>query len=223
MDDRACTGFSLQGSIVEPRSGVRPTSAVIFCHGYGSNGADLISMAPPLAESLPATIFLSPNAPQSCPASPNGYQWFPLSTLSGQEREQGSYQAAPALDKYLDEVLKHYGLSEDRLALVGFSQGTMMALHVGLRRESPLAGIVGFSGALAAPDKLIGEMRSKPPILLTHGDRDEVIPHPAMYEAARALEAAGLAVAKNLSCGVAHGIGPDGFQLALILKGICNG
>jgi phospholipase/carboxylesterase len=171
-------------------------------------------MAPQLAEVLPGTNFFSPNAPQPCPTSPLGYQWFPLTTLSHEERERGTYEAAPVLDQFIDEVLAEYGLNETRLVLVGFSQGTMMALHVGLRREKQLAGIVGFSGALAAPQKLIEEMRSKPPVMLSHGDRDELIPFPAMFEATGALEAAGVTVTKNLSHGVAHGIGPDGFQLA---------
>ena len=214
MADQGGTNFSLQGPIVQPRSGGKPASAIIFCHGYGSNGADLISMAPPLAEVLPKTIFLSPNAHQPCPASTVGYQWFALTTLSHEERDAGTYEAAPRLDHFIDEVLTEFGLDESRLALVGFSQGVMMALHVGLRRKRQLAGIVGFSGALAAPEKLDEEIKSRPPVLLSHGDRDEVIPFPAMSEAVRALEAAGLTVTKNLSLGVAHGIGPDGFQMA---------
>ena len=214
MADHGGTDFSLQGPIVQPRTSGRPESAIVFCHGYGSNGADLISMAPPLAEALPGTIFLSPNAPQPCPTSSVGYQWFPLTTLSPEERRRGTYKAGPALDQFIDEVLAEYGMDEARLALVGFSQGTMMALHVGLRRKKQLAGIVGFSGALAAPEKLIEEMRSKPPVLLSHGDRDELIPFPAMFEAVGALEAAGLTVTNNLSHGVAHGVGPDGFQMA---------
>ena len=214
MVDQGGTNFSLQGPIIQPRSGGKPASAIIFCHGYGSNGADLISMAPPLAKVLPETIFLSPNAHQPCPASTVGYQWFALTTLSHEERERGTHDAAPRLDHFIDEVLAEFGLDESRLALVGFSQGAMMALHVGLRRKRKLAGIVGFSGALTAPEKLIEEIKSRPPVLLAHGDRDEVIPFPAMSEAVGALEAAGLTVTKNLSRGVAHGIGPDGFQLA---------
>lgn len=216
--------FSLTGPAVEAKEGASPESVLILCHGYGSNGDDLISLVPHLQQVLPRTLFIAPNAPDICPGAPNGYQWFPLTDLSTEERIKGAYAAAPVLNNFLDEVLAEYGITEDHLALLGFSQGTMMSLHVGLRRQKELAGIVGFSGMLAAPERLVAEIKSRPPILLTHGDRDEVIPFPAMFEAVGALEAAGISVAKHLSHGLAHGIGPDGFQkaaafLAQVLEG----
>ncbi len=195
-----------------PESGTKPDSIVIFLHGYGSNGDDLIGLAPNWRAILPNTVFLSPNAPEKTPMAPNGYQWFPLSTLAKSERETGVYKAAPTLNAYIDKVLAEYDLSEDRLALVGFSQGTMMALHVAPRRAKQLACVLGYSGALAAPHKLVDESKSKPPVMLIHGESDDVIPFPAMFEAVGALEALGLEVEKHISKNTPHGIAPDGLQ-----------
>jgi phospholipase/carboxylesterase len=114
---------------------------VIFLHGYGSNGADLMGLVPYWRAALPDTVFLAPNAPQPCPGAPGGYQWWSLTSLDPQARAMGVRQAAPIVDAYIDGELARYGLTEDRLALVGFSQGTMMALHVGPRRRHRLASI----------------------------------------------------------------------------------
>lgn len=201
----------LTGPVVEPK-GERADSIVILCHGYGSNGQDLISLAPHFQALLPDTAFVSPNAPEQCAGAPGGYQWFPLGSLSKEERLAGTYSAAPVLDKFIDQQLEKYGLEESRLVLLGFSQGTMMSLHVGLRRERQIAGILGYSGALTAPERMIGEMKSKPPVMVVHGDQDNLIPFPAMFETVGALQAAGLKVEHHLSRGVAHSIGPDGLQ-----------
>lgn len=201
----------ISGPVIEPESGA-PDSMVILCHGYGSNGNDLIALAPQWQAILPATVFLSPDAPEACAGAPGGYQWFPLTNMDKAERKAGVYKAAPVLDAFIDQSLEKYGLLEDRLALVGFSQGTMMALHVGPRREKQLAGILGFSGALTAPENLVAETRSKPPVALFHGSQDNVVPFPAMFEAVGALEAAGMKVQQHLSQNIAHSIGPDGLQ-----------
>lgn len=201
----------LSGPVIEPENGA-PDSMVILCHGYGSSGDDLIQLAPSWQAILPGTVFLSPNAPEDCPGAPGGYQWFPLTTMDKEERKVGIYKAAPALDAFIDQSLAKYSLAEDRLALVGFSQGTMMSLHVGPRRERQLAGILGFSGALTAPENLIAEMKTRPPVSLFHGNQDNVVPFPAMFEAAGALEAAGMDVQRHLSQGIPHSIGPDGLQ-----------
>ena len=202
----------LIGPVVTPENGEVADNAIILCHGYGSNGDDLISLAPHWQAILPKTIFLSPNAPEGCPGSPLGHQWFPLSTLSKQERREGSYKAAPILDAYIDQVLEQYHLTPDRLALVGFSQGTMMALHVGLRREESLAGILGFSGALSAPENLVAEIKTKPPVFLIHGDRDNIVPVQNMFESVGALAAAGIEADNHVSNKTAHNIAPDGLQ-----------
>ncbi|MGY8986458.1 MAG: alpha/beta hydrolase [Sphingomonadales bacterium] len=202
----------VNGPVVLPENGIAPESAVILCHGYGSNGEDLISLARHWQGLLTKTIFLAPNAHENCPGSPLGYQWFPLSTLSKEERREGSYKAAPVLDNYIDRILDQYHLEANKLALVGFSQGTMMSLHVGLRRERELAGILGFSGALSAPENLVSEIKSKPPIFLIHGDRDNVIPPQNLFESVGALAAAGIVAEKHVSQQTAHNIAPDGLQ-----------
>lgn len=205
---------TLHGPEAAPLSGGKPDSLVIFAHGYGSNGADLIALAPHLAQALPRAQFLSPNAPEPCPGAPGGYQWFPLTTISREERDAGTRAAAASLDRYIDAQLARFSLTPDRLALVGFSQGAMMALHVGLRRSAALGGIVGFSGSLASPRSLLAEMGPPPPVLLVHGTGDEVVPIWLMFEAFGALEAANIPVERHISQGVAHAIGPDGLKAA---------
>ena len=203
---------SIDGPRMPPASGGRPSSLVILLHGYGSNGEDLISLAPYWAKALPHTQFVSPNAPEPVPMAPGGYQWFPISRLDPREVEQGVTRASGVLEKFIDRELGRYQIAPERLALVGFSQGTMMALHVGLRRPR-LGAIVGFSGALPAAGKLKDEAKSKPPILLVHGDQDEMIPVTALFQAADGLAAAGLGAQWHVSYGVPHSIGPDGLQL----------
>jgi phospholipase/carboxylesterase len=190
-----------------------PTSLVIFLHGYGSNGADLIGLAPYWRQVLPQTAFVSPNAPQACPGAPGGYQWWPLTDLSPEARAAGVRQSAPAINAFIDEQLARYGLSDDRLALVGFSQGTMMALHVGPRRPRAMAGIVGFSGMLADPRALGEEVVTRPPVLLVHGDSDTVLPVASLPYAHGALDALGFEVTAHVSRGLAHSIDEQGLRL----------
>ena len=193
-------------------------SLVIFLHGYGADGNDLIGLAEPLAEHLPDTVFLSPNAPQKCTNNPMGYQWFPIPWLDGSSEEamlQGRAEAIDLLNAYLDEVAESEGIAPARTILVGFSQGTMMALHVAPRRAEAFAGIVGFSGKLLEPEKLAAEAVSKPPVLLVHGDADEMVPPASLPEAADALVKAGFEVYTHISKGTGHGIAPDGLGVAL--------
>jgi phospholipase/carboxylesterase len=204
---------SLDGPIARPASGDPPRSLVILLHGYGSNGADLIGLAPYWRQALPHTLFIAPNAPQRCPGAPGGYQWWPLTSLTPQARAAGVREPAPALNAFIDGQLALYGLTADRLALVGFSQGTMMALHVGPRRERPLAGIVGYSGMLADPDALAAEVRTRPPMLLVHGDADPVLPVSALAEAQRVLSALDFPLATHISPGLGHSIDQAGLGL----------
>ncbi len=205
--------MSLDGPRFAPKSGGAPQSLVILCHGYGSNGADLISLAPHWAPMLPDTAFVAPNAPQAVPGLPGGYQWFGISQLDPKVMAAGVRAAAPVLDAFIDEELARTGLTADRLALVGFSQGTMLALHVGVRREQQLAGILGYSGALAAPETLLQETRSKPPVQLIHGDADDVLPVAFSVMAMEALRTAGVPVRWHISHGIAHSIGQDGLAI----------
>ncbi len=203
----------LRGPLVPPASGRPPRSMVILLHGYGSNGDDLIGLVPYWRAALPDTVFLSPNAPQPCPGAPGGFQWWALTDFSPQARAAGVRAAAPVVDAFIDAQLAAYGLTEDRLALVGFSQGTMMALHVGPRRERRLAGVVGYSGMMADPVSLADDLRSKPPVLLIHGDADPMVPVTALAHAQAALEPLGFEVATHISRGLGHSIDEAGLRL----------
>ncbi len=203
----------LTGPRVLPASGQRPKQLVVLCHGYGSNGDDLIQLAPYWQQVLPDAVFVSPNAPERVPGVPMGYQWFGLSRMGPEEMAAGVQKAASDLNGFLDSELSQYDLSDRELALVGFSQGTMMSLHVGLRRAAAPAAILGFSGALAAADLLAAEKTVNPPIMLIHGDRDPMIPHEAMFDAVARLSEVDLKVQWHLSEGVEHSIGPDGLEI----------
>ena len=200
-----------------PASG-RTGQVVVFLHGYGADGNDLLGLADPLAPHMPDTVFLAPNAPERCTVNPMGYQWFPIPWLDGSSEEAaltGMQAAAADLNVWLDGVLADEGITPDRLCLVGFSQGTMMALQVAPRRPVPVAGVVGFSGRLLHPDALAEEVVSRPPVLLLHGDRDDVVPPQSLPDAANALTAAGFEVFAHVMKGTAHNIAPDGLSVAL--------
>jgi phospholipase/carboxylesterase len=193
-------------------------AAVVFVHGYGADGADLLGLADPLGPHLPGVAFFSPDAPEPCVANPAGFQWFPIPWIDGSDpvlAAKGQMAAAADLDAFLDKVLEDEGLTPDRLALVGFSQGTMMSLQVAPRRAAPLAAVVGFSGRLLNPESLGAETVSRPPVLLVHGDLDDVVPPASLPEAEEGLKAAGFDVTTHVSQGVGHGIAPDGLSLAL--------
>jgi len=206
---------SLTGPVVLPQSGGPPKSLVVLLHGYGSNGEDLIGLTPFWRDALPDTLFVAPNAPQICPGAPDGYQWWALTSLSPEARAAGVRQSAPILNAFLDDLLARFGLAEDRLVLIGFSQGTMMALHVGPRRAGAIAGIIGFSGMLADPEALAEDVRSKPPVLLIHGDADDVLPVSSLVRARQALETLGFDVSSHVSPGLGHGIDEAGIGLGL--------
>ncbi len=203
----------IDGPRVPPASGGAAMSLVILLHGYGSNGADLIGLVPHWRNLLPNTAFVSPNAPEPCPGAPGGFQWWELSSFAAAARAAGARRAAPALNGFIDAEMARHQLSEDRLALVGFSQGTMMALHVGPRRGRTLAGIVGYSGMLADGAELAVECRSKPPILLVHGDSDPTIPLAALHHATTALKGLQFPVESHVSAGLGHSIDAAGLQL----------
>ncbi len=189
----------LNGPGAVPASGGPAKQLVVFLHGVGSDGTDLISLAPYFAEWLPDAEFLSPDAPFAFDMAPTGHQWFSLQDRSPQAILDGIRTAAPLLDSFLDQELAARGLTEENLALVGFSQGTMMALYVALRRSRPCAAVVGYSGLLAAPDLLPAELKVRPRTLLVHGEADDVVPHGFLPLAKSALELMGVPVL-SLSC-----------------------
>lgn len=196
-----------------PAASGQTRKLVVLLHGYGADGNDLIGLAPYFARAMPDAAFVSPHAPEPCEGSPAGRQWWGIRSFSVEERLRGAQRAAPALDRFLDDELKRHRLTEADMALVGFSQGTMMALHVGLRRAKPVAGILGYSGALVASDAFREEVRSRPPVLLIHGDSDDLLPVEALFEAAQGLAAAGVAAQWHISPGVGHSIAQDGLEL----------
>ena len=203
----------LNGPTLLPASGGKPDSLVVLLHGYGSNGDDLISFAPMWRRMLPHTLFVAPNAPERCPGAPGGYQWWGLHDLSRRALAAGAARAAPVLDAYLDALLAEHGLCENRLVLAGFSQGTMMALHVGVRRPHAVAGILGYSGMIAGDALIDAELRAKPPVLLVHGDADPIVPVSAYRHAHAELERLGFDVAGHVSRGLGHSVDPAGLQL----------
>lgn len=194
------------------------SSVVVFLHGYGADGADLLGLADPLAPHMPDTIFVAPNAPDRSMANPMGFQWFPIPWIDGSTEAaaaEGLLRSAKVLNVFVDMVLADEGLSPDRMILFGFSQGTMMSLHIAPRRLEPIAGIVGFSGRLMFPDALAAEAVSKPPVLLAHGNADDVVPFAEMQNAGEALQSAGFQLYGHVMDGTAHGIAPDGLGVAL--------
>ncbi len=200
---------ALSGPEQPPASGGPARQLVVFLHGLGADGGDLIELAAHWTHHLPDAHFVAPNGPEACDMAPMGYQWFSLKSRAADAMEAGVDQARGMLDGYLDAALARHGLTDAQLALVGFSQGTMTALHTAPRRPSPCAGIVGFSGALLAPERLKEEVRSRPPCLLFHGQADEVVSVDALSAAAGALGDAGLAVEWHIVPGLGHGIHPE--------------
>jgi phospholipase/carboxylesterase len=206
----------LDGPRLNPKSGPAQ-QLVVFLHGYGADGNDLIDIGRAWQQYLPHAAFVSPHAPEPCGQAPVGRQWFPLTMRDPNERWVGVNKAAPLLNRFLDAELTRHKLQPSALALVGFSQGTMMALHVGLRRTTALAAIVGYSGLLvlppdADPETLAAEVKSRPPVLLVHGDRDDLIPPQALFQATQGLAALEVPVEWHISPGVGHGIDAEGLR-----------
>lgn len=205
----------LSGPRLPPARGAA-THLVVLCHGYGADGNDLIGLAPMWQRLLPTVAFVAPNAPEPCSAG-MGYQWFPISRIDPAEMARGVQGAAATLENFLETELTRLNLTGDKLALVGFSQGTMMSLHVGLRRATAPAAIVGYSGMLVVPgeaelDKFAAEIRSHPPVLLIHGDQDQLIPVEALLHAAQGLASLEVPTQWHISPGVGHGIDDEGLR-----------
>jgi phospholipase/carboxylesterase len=201
---------NITGPRLPPARG-KATHLVVLCHGYGADGNDLIGLAPHWQRLLPTIAFVAPNAPEPCAAGGPGYQWFGISRLEPSEMARGVEQAAPVLENFLDAELARLELPPERLALVGFSQGTMMSLHVGLRRAVKPAVIVGYSGMLAGAPPQLGA--DTPPILLVHGDADPMIPAAALFASVATLGRAGAAVQWHIAPGVGHSIDETGLVM----------
>ena len=203
----------LAGPALPPATGQPPRQVVLLLHGVGADGSDLIGLAPLFQQVLPEAAFFSPNAPHRFDMAPFGYQWFSLRDFGPEARLEGTRAAAPILDHYIDHLLAIFGLKEENMALIGFSQGTMMALHVGLRRARPLAGIVGYSGMLVGAEFLADEIRARPPVLLVHGAADGIVPVESLDQGKTALDKNKVPVRAHVRPGIAHGIDEEGIRL----------
>ncbi len=213
----------LSGPTLEPLGGRKPEQLVIMCHGVGSDGDDLIGLAPYFQKVLPGARFVSPHAPYNFDGAPTGYQWFSLQDMSLEARNEGTRASAPILDAFIDEQLAACGLEDKDLALVGFSQGTMMSLHVGLRRAVPCAGIIGYSGMLIDSDSLGSEIAAKPPVLLCHGQADDVVPFDFMPAALEVLRQAGVSAEGLARPGLGHGLDDDSVKAGMFFLAECFG
>jgi phospholipase/carboxylesterase len=205
---------AIDGPRIPPAKGGKPDSLVVLLHGYGSNGEDLIGLAPYWRRLLPGTMFIAPDAPEPVAGVPNGRQWFDLGAMTPNLLASGVRNAARSVDAFLNREIERHGFGMERIALVGFSQGTMMALHVGFRSSVAPAALVGFSGALTAPETLKAELKAKPPVLLIHGDSDDRIPASAMFAAGQTIAAAGHGAQWHVSAATPHAISEDGLMLA---------
>jgi len=205
--------LELSGPTQKPLAGGRPKQLVVLLHGYGSDGNDLIGLAPHWAPLIPEAEFLAPHAPYPCEMAPFGHQWFSLADDSPAARLAGVRAAATLLDAFLDGALKARGLGDSQMALVGFSQGTMMSLFVAPRRAVAPAAVVGYSGALIGPQELAREIRVRPPVLLIHGDADPVVPHSELAWAQKALSELGVPVTVETRPRLTHSIDERGLML----------
>jgi phospholipase/carboxylesterase len=204
-----------------PRFGPRgaPRQLVVLCHGLGADGHDLIDLAPTWAHALPDAAFAAPDAPYPCDMAPSGRQWFSLADRTPARVEAGVRRAAPTLDRFIDAELARLSLPADAYALMGFSQGAMMVLFAGLRRPVAPRAILAFSGALVAPASLAAELANRAPVLLAHGEADEVVPVTRSRDAAATLRAAGVTVEETYSPRLGHGIDDAGLTAgALFLQ-----
>ena len=201
-----------------PSAAGKPQNIVVLLHGLGSNGQDLISLAPIWAKQMPNTLFVSPDAPFPCDMAPEGYgayQWFSLQEWTEAAMLKGAETAQPLVDNFLDNLLKKSGLKDENLALVGFSQGTMMSLYVGPRRKNAIAGVLGYSGALLGAAELKTGLVHKIPTCLIHGDADTVVPITAWHQAMANLKHASFPTEGEIIPGLAHGLDDSGLSIGL--------
>ena len=202
----------LDGPRKTPAAGGPARQLVVLCHGLGADGTDLIDLAGAWGQAAPDAAFASPDAPFPHDAG-FGRQWWSVADRSPAATEAGVRRAAPFLHRFIDAELARLGLPEDAYALMGFSQGAMMVLFAGLRRATPPRAILAFSGALVAPASLAAELTHPAPVLLVHGEADEVVPAARSHEAETALRAAGVPVESCFIPRLGHGIDQTGLAM----------
>jgi len=200
----------LSGPSVSPQAGGQPQQLVILLHGVGADGNDLINLSQTMGQALPHARFVAPNGPEACDMAPMGYQWFSLQDRNPVSMLAGIQRSVPLLNAFIDAELARDGLGDEQLALLGFSQGTMMSLYTAPRRPKQMAAVLGYSGALLGSDTLATEAVSKPPMFLVHGDADQVVPVQALHAAVADLQSAEIPVQWSVRPGLPHGIDPEG-------------
>ena len=205
----------LSGPEAAPASGGPAKQLIIFVHGYGANGEDLISLSRYYAQVAPDAVFISPDAPYRCDGAPMGFQWYDVWMKNPAERLAAIRSTGEIFDNFVTGQLARHGLSEDKLVLIGFSQGTMMSLFTAPRRENAIAGIVGYSGRMESADTLKAEIRSKPPVVMVHGDSDELLAVSEMETAAATLRDCGVEIDTHIRPGLGHGIDEEGIRVGL--------
>ena len=205
----------ISGPIIEPSSGNSPKQMIIFVHGYGADGNDLIGLANYFQSTLPEAIFLSPHAPEACSMNPSGYQWFDLTSTDPAVLWSKILVAADHLNEFIDSKLLEYNIAEENLALIGFSQGTMMSLHVSLRRKNTMAAVLGYSGRLIGADLLKDDLISKPSIYLIHGDQDPMVPYQESLTAEKVLKEYSIDIKTHISEHTQHSIAEDGLRIGV--------
>ncbi len=218
---------TLDGPRLKPLSG-NAKQLVVILHGYGADGNDLIEIGRHWQKILPDAAFVSPHAHEACAMAPGGRQWFRLTDRNPHERWNGACSARPVIDRFIDEELSRLNLTAADLAIAGFSQGAMMALHVGLRRPSPPAAVIGMSGVLVGPENLQQDLnglpsKQRPPVLLMHGHMDEVIPVEAMFSTANQLASVEIPCQWHLAVGLGHGIDGEEIRHGAMFLSRCFG
>ena len=205
------------------QSGNEPQQLMVLLHGYGADGADLIGLAPYLGQVLPDAAFVAPNAPFPCRMAVWGFQWFDIEGASPEQRLEGARLVDKMLQPFFDAQLEAHGVPPEELYVLGFSQGMMVALHSGLRRAVQPKAVIGISGRLLAPELLADEMTNKPPLLLVHGDLDEVVPPESQQAASEALLGAGLDVESYTVKGLGHGIDEEAIlKVGQFIRGVAE-
>ena len=207
--------YSLNTIILEPLSKAKPKNAVILCHGYGGDGKDISILASYWKAHLPETIFICPDAPERCAVSPTGFQWFDLMDQTNDEILTKSLVAEIKLNKLIDEIKAEYDISADKIILCGFSQGCMISLQTGLKREDKINSIIGYSGKIIDTKHVENNIKARPDIILMHGDKDEVVPVSFFLEAKELFNRINYKIQTKIFQNCEHRIPQEGSSLGL--------
>ena len=209
------TNYTLDVVTVNPLSNEKPKQAVILCHGYGGDGKDISTLAINWQRFLPDTIFLSPNAPEICSINPQGYQWFDLSEEKNDAILENSLKAEKKLILFIDEVLNYFQLEPKKLALVGFSQGSMISIQVALKNKKQIKCVIAYSGKIINQKHLMENINSKPNFFLMHGDKDPIVPSTHLLEAKEFFSNCQIKIKTKLFKNCEHRIPVEGSSLGL--------